>query len=124
MIGSANERDRIARINRDRARNLAGTLDLFELANLYRQCSVVISNDTGPMHLAAAVGTPVIALFGPTDPALVCPYGPGHVVIRSPTGKVSDITVEQVRAQVVRTVRHELAHHLGWDELGVRGLGL
>jgi len=100
LIGSAAERDRIARVNRDRARNLAGELDLFELANLYRQCAVVISNDTGPMHLAAAVGTPVIALFGPTDPALVGPYGPGHVVIRSPTGKVGDISVEQVLAAV------------------------
>jgi heptosyltransferase-1 len=98
LIGSRSERDRIARINRDRARNLAGELDLYELAELYRQCVVAISNDTGPMHLAAAVGTPVIALFGPTDPALVGPYGPGHVVIRSPTTDVRAITVEQVLA--------------------------
>jgi lipopolysaccharide heptosyltransferase I len=90
LIGSRSERDRIAKINRDRARNLAGELDLYELAELYRQCAVVISNDTGPMHLAAAVGTPVIALFGP--------YGPGHVVIRSPTADVRAITVEQVLA--------------------------
>jgi lipopolysaccharide heptosyltransferase I len=100
LIGSRSERDRIARINRDRARNLAGELDLYELADLYRQCAVVISNDTGPMHLAAAVGAPVIALFGPTDPALVGPYGSGHVVIRSPTGSVRAITVEQVLVAV------------------------
>ena len=98
LIGSARERDRIESINRGRARNLADQLDLFALAELYRQCAVVISNDTGPMHLAAAVGTPVIALFGPTDPALVGPYGTGHVVIRSPTGDVRAITIEQVLA--------------------------
>lgn len=98
LIGSCSERDRIAGINRDRARNLAGELDLFQLAELYQQCAVAISNDTGPMHLAAAVGTPVIALFGPTDPVLVGPYGPGHVVIRSPTTDVRAITVEQVLA--------------------------
>lgn len=92
LIGSRAERDRIAQINRDRARNLAGELDLFELAELYRRCNVVISNDTGPMHLAAAVGTPVIALFGPTDPALVGPYGPGHHVLRD----MHSVTVEQV----------------------------
>jgi ADP-heptose:LPS heptosyltransferase len=50
------------------------------------------------MHIAAAVGTPVIALFGPTDPALVGPYGPGHTVLRPPTGNVGDITVEEVLA--------------------------
>jgi heptosyltransferase-1 len=94
LIGSARERDRIEAINRGRARNLAGTLDLYELAELYRQCAVVITNDTGPMHLAAAVGTPVIALFGPTDPALVGPYGKGHIVLQN----MRAVTVEQVLA--------------------------
>ena len=96
LVGSGNERDRIETINRGRARNLAGTLDLYELAELYRQCAVVITNDTGPMHLAAAVGTPVIALFGPTDPALVGPYGPGHIVLRD----MHTVTVDQVLAAV------------------------
>jgi heptosyltransferase-1 len=94
LIGSARERDRIESINRGRARNLAGTLDLYELAELYRRCAVVITNDTGPMHLAAAVGTPVIALFGPTDPALVGPYGSGHTVLPN----MQTVTVEQVLA--------------------------
>jgi ADP-heptose:LPS heptosyltransferase len=43
----------------------------------------VITNDSGPMHLAAAVGTPVVAIFGPTDPALTGPYGSQHVVLRA-----------------------------------------
>jgi heptosyltransferase-1 len=94
LIGSAGERDRIESINRGRVRNLAGQLDLFELAEFYRQCAAVITNDTGPMHLAAAVGTPVVALFGPTDPTLVGPYGPGHVVLRN----MQEVTVEQVLA--------------------------
>jgi ADP-heptose:LPS heptosyltransferase len=94
LIGSRTERERIERINRGRARNLAGELDLFQLAALYRQCRVVISNDTGPMHLAAAVGTPVIALFGPTDPALVGPYGSGHIVLKN----MQTVSVEQVLA--------------------------
>jgi lipopolysaccharide heptosyltransferase I len=98
LIGSSDERERIAQINHDRARNLAGELDLYELATLYGQCAVVISNDTGTMHLAAAVGAPVVALFGPTDPALVGPYGRGHTVIRSPTGDVRDIKLDQVLA--------------------------
>jgi len=65
------------------ARNLAGQTDLFELAELYRRCAVVITNDSGPMHLAAAVGTPVVSIFGPTDPALTGPYGNQHIVLRA-----------------------------------------
>jgi lipopolysaccharide heptosyltransferase I len=101
LIGSAAEHDRIETINRGRARNLAGKLDLLQLADLYRQCVLVITNDTGPMHLAAAVGAPVLALFGPTDPALVGPYGPGHTVLRSPTGDIRAITLDQVLRQPV-----------------------
>jgi 3-deoxy-D-manno-octulosonic-acid transferase/heptosyltransferase-1 len=62
--------------------NLGGQTTLRELACLYRQAALVITTDSGPMHLAAGVGTPVIALFGPTDPARTGPYGTGHRVIR------------------------------------------
>jgi 3-deoxy-D-manno-octulosonic-acid transferase/heptosyltransferase-1 len=65
------------------ARNLGGETTLRELACLYREAALVISTDSGPMHLAAAVGTPVVALFGPTDPRRTGPYGPGHRIIRS-----------------------------------------
>jgi heptosyltransferase-1 len=62
--------------------NLGGQTSLPELACLYKKPGIVISTDSGPMHLAAAAGTPVIALFGPTDPARTGPYGSGHTVIR------------------------------------------
>lgn len=62
--------------------NLGGRTSLRELACLYRQAALVVTTDSGPMHLAAAMGTPVVALFGPTDPARTGPYGPGHRVIR------------------------------------------
>jgi ADP-heptose:LPS heptosyltransferase len=56
---------------------------LGELGALLKRMSLVISNDSGPMHLAAAVGTPVLGIFGPTNPVLQGPYGPGHAVIRN-----------------------------------------
>jgi 3-deoxy-D-manno-octulosonic-acid transferase/heptosyltransferase-1 len=65
------------------ALNLGGQTTLRELACLYRKARLVVSTDSGPMHLAAAVGTPVVALFGPTDPARTGPYGPGHQVIQA-----------------------------------------
>lgn len=63
--------------------NLAGMTTLKELAYLYTLCKALITTDTGPMHIAAAVKCPVIALFGPTAPWRTGPYGAGHRVIRS-----------------------------------------
>ena len=60
----------------------AGETSLRELAALYKEASVLLTTDSGPMHLAAAVGTPVVAIFGPTSPERTGPYGEGHVVIR------------------------------------------
>ena len=62
--------------------NLAGRTTLRDLAYLYQLAAVLVTTDSGPMHLAAAVGTPVIALFGASDPARTGPYGEGHTVIQ------------------------------------------
>ena len=60
--------------------NLAGTTSLIELAALYRRMALVISTDTGPMHIAAAMDAPVVALFGPTAEWRTGPYGKMHRV--------------------------------------------
>jgi len=75
--------DRILKMMKTTAVNLGGRTTLRELAALYHEASLLVSTDSGPMHLAAAVGTPVVALFGPTDPARTGPYGSGHRVIRT-----------------------------------------
>lgn len=62
--------------------NLGGQTTLRDLAYLYSLSSVVITTDSGPMHISASMGTPVVALFGPTDPLRTGPYGRGHMVIR------------------------------------------
>ncbi len=59
--------------------------DLMRLAALLKRCDLLITNDTGPMHMAAAVETPVIALFGSTDPVTTSPLGPRNRVIRRQT---------------------------------------
>jgi heptosyltransferase-2 len=58
---------------RRRTINLAGRTDLPMLAGVLAQCAAFVSNDSGAMHLAAAVGTPVVALFGPTDERATAP---------------------------------------------------
>jgi heptosyltransferase-1 len=62
--------------------DLAGRTTLRDLACLYQKASLLVTTDSGPMHLAAAMETPVVALFGPTDPARTGPYGKDHTVIR------------------------------------------
>jgi heptosyltransferase-2 len=61
--------------------NLSGQTSLLELASLLRQCTLLVTNDTGTMHVAAAVGTRVVAIFGPTDPRTTAPLGKGHVLV-------------------------------------------
>jgi len=88
FTGSSQDRTMIDEIlkhpgNAARPVNLAGRTSLKELAYLYSRCSVLVCTDTGPMHIAAAMGCRVIALFGPTSPLRTGPYGTGHSVIKS-----------------------------------------
>jgi heptosyltransferase-2 len=98
--------------------NLAGQTSLRELMGLLKLCRVILTNDTGPMHLAAALGTAVVAPFGSTSPELSGPGLPGdnsHCLLRSsapcsPCFRracpidfrcMTDITVERVVEAVV-----------------------
>ena len=61
--------------------NLVGKTSILQLGALLERCEVCLTCDSGPMHIAAAVGTPTVALFGPTDPVRHRPYSSGHEVI-------------------------------------------
>jgi len=60
---------------------VAPATTLLQLAALLTRCRVFVGGDTGPLHLAAAVGTPTVALFGPSNPQRNGPFGRGHVVL-------------------------------------------
>lgn len=86
LTGSPEDRavtGRIQGMMKHRAVNWAGETTLRELAALAGLSDLFITTDTGPMHLAAAAGARVVALFGPTAPGRTGPYGPGHVVVRA-----------------------------------------
>ena len=61
--------------SRGRVHNVAGTVSLRDLPSLLHHCQIVLGGDSGPTHIAAAVGTQTIFLFGPSDPRLVAPMG-------------------------------------------------
>ena len=62
--------------------SLAGQDTLASFVALAARCAVLVSNDSGALHIASAVGTPVVALFGPTDPRRTAPTAPGAFVVR------------------------------------------
>jgi ADP-heptose:LPS heptosyltransferase len=62
--------------------DVAGHVDLLTLAGLIERLDLLVTGDTGPMHLAVAVGTPVVAVFGPSDPARYAPRGSLDRVVR------------------------------------------
>jgi ADP-heptose:LPS heptosyltransferase len=85
LIGSVEERARCAAIAAAAPGilDLAGRTGLLELAAVIRRSAVCLTNDSGPMHLAAALGRPVVAIFGPTNPVWVGPYHQPHGVVRA-----------------------------------------
>lgn len=85
ITGSAGDRELAEEITgrmREQAWNLAGRTTLAELAGIMKKARLAVTADTGPMHLAAALGTKVVAIFGPTAPGRTGPFGEGHKVVR------------------------------------------
>jgi heptosyltransferase-2 len=85
IFGSSAERplaEEIARGMKHTPLILAGDTSLRQLIALLAQCRVVITNDSGPMHLAAALGLPVVAVFGSTDDRATGPLGPRTRVVK------------------------------------------
>jgi len=120
LIGGSDELD-LAELVMDAALvkplNLVGKMTLTQLGAVLQRCKLLVSGDTGPLHLATAVGTRVIGLFGAIDPERTGPVGSGHRVIRHPevpcvpcNGKkchhipslecMARITVDEVAAEV------------------------
>jgi len=78
IIGGTEDQAQSAELEKEldgRVINLAGKTALPQLAGLLREMDLVITNDSGPMHLAAGMGAAVLALYGPTDPVRTGPYG-------------------------------------------------
>jgi len=102
------------------AASLAPPTSLTELASLCRRAALFVGSDTGPLHIAAAVGTPCVGLFGPMPAERNGPYGPQHVAIQkcrfagasrqrrnAPAALMEAITVEDVCAACDEILRRD-----------------
>ncbi len=122
FTGSPEDGDRVEEIqgmthNPQKVLNLSGRTGLKELAGLFSLADLVLTTDTGPMHLAAAVKAPLIALFGPTAPWRTGPYGNGHLILRkelacSPCFKKNCPTMECMNSLTVEEVLEAAEHKL------------
>jgi len=91
--------------NKEQYMNLTGNTSLLSLPALISRASWVISNDSGPMHLAAALGVRTLGIFGPTDPRLFGPYplnAPTNHVIQAPVGALAMLSAKEVFARFQR----------------------
>jgi hypothetical protein len=85
--------------------NLTGNTSLVSLPALIRRAEWVITNDSGPMHLAAALGMRTFGIFGPTDPRLFGPYplnAPSNFVVQAPVGDLKLLPAKEVYARFQR----------------------
>jgi lipopolysaccharide heptosyltransferase I len=102
--------------------NLVGLTNLRELTSLLRNAKVVVSNDTGPAHIAAGLGRPLVIIFGPSNPVRLYPYGRKECVaaidpfgrglkLRSsdPKHDIRAVTIEQVYQTLCRQFRQNQA---------------
>lgn len=143
LLGSPGERPLAERIAAGMTRppvNLAGALDLRGLACLIARAAVLICNDSSPMHIGAAVGTPTVAIFGPSKSAETAPYSPvGSVVEKDypcrltcdettcrnadrPHGCIEEISVEDVLAATTAALSRPAAP--AFSSSGPRRAGL
>ena len=84
FIGGKEDRELVSKVMgamSEKALSAAGVLSIAESAALLARCACLVSSDTGPLHLATAVQTPVVGLFGSTDPDRTGPLGKGHQVL-------------------------------------------
>ena len=111
VIGGPEERVRIQEVLPSalpRVAELVGRLSLRQLAALLQRARLLVSNDSGPVHLAAAVNARTVVLFGTSDPATGPrrwgPWGVGHAILHKPS--MNDITVDEVVAAVSAALAH------------------
>ena len=114
LTGTAADRAlgaQVRSLSRARPIEALGVLRLMELACLIRRCRVYVATDSAPLHLAAAMGTPTVALFGPTDPARHAPQAPSVRVLKK------DLACSPCYSTWCRTITHACMKQITVDEV-------
>ena len=101
---------------------LSGATTIRELMAAVKRCAVLLSNDTGPMHIASAFQVPVVAIFGPTDWRTTSPFGGAHAVVRQPVDCAPCLLREcPIDHRCMTGVSVEQVYEVGLSSLSSRG---
>jgi ADP-heptose:LPS heptosyltransferase len=112
----------------DKGGIIAPPTNLKQLGAMFERCAIVVSNDSGPMHIAAAVGVPTVGIFGPVNPKLQGPYGKDTAYVTKEgldclgcnydrTCPIGDICMTQLETSaVLSTVEHLLRKSNAWKD--------
>ncbi len=129
IVGSCSEKglaERLKALTKTAVTNLASRTSIADLVPLLKSARLVVGNDTGPGHIAAALGVPIVLIFGPTNPSRVAPYGRGQCVVAidpftrglkpdscDPKHNIKNITVDMVFEKVASQLKggSAAAHH-------------
>ena len=109
---------------------LSGATTIRELMAAVKRCALLLTNDTGPMHIASAFQVPVVAIFGPTDWRTTSPFGSAHAIVRQPVDCapcllrecpidhrcMTRVTVDQVYQEAVRQLEGQGAQGEGRED--------
>ncbi len=102
------------------ATNLCGKTSLLELGGVLQSADLVVTVDSGPMHMASAAGTPCLAIFGPTDPLRVGPFGEQHRILREADVQTySKQDMDSIRKVEVETVINTVKEMLSHEAMGL-----
>ncbi len=121
VIGSSADRaiaDAVVSHSDGKAISVAGQTSLQQLIEIMRSSEMVITNDSGPMHIAAALNIPVIAIFGPTSPERTGPYGKGNLVLQSEAACVPCFKRECVDTHCMKEITPEMVYQKVLEILG------
>ena len=104
---------------------LSGATTIRELMAAVKRCAMLLTNDTGPMHIASAFQVPVVAIFGPTDWRTTSPFGSAHAIVRQPVDCAPCLLREcPIDHRCMTRVSVEQVYEAATKQLGVRGEGL
>ena len=104
---------------------LSGATTIRELMAAVKRCAMLLTNDTGPMHIASAFQVPVVAIFGPTDWRTTSPFGSAHAIVRQPVDCAPCLLREcPIDHRCMTRVSVEQVYEAATKQIGVRGEGL
>jgi heptosyltransferase-1 len=124
VVGSAADRgiaEKVVETSGGKAVSLAGKTDMPGLIRVMRGARLAISNDSGPMHIAAAFGIPVVAVFGPTSAERTGPYGARHVIVQSSSACAPCFRKKCAEPRCMKEIKPELVYQKMKDLLEAGG---